>query len=392
MSRKIPMLQALNCFEAAARHQSYTHAARELSLTQSAVSRQIASLESFLGVQLFQRTRHGVLLTSAGTSYARQIAARLDGLERDTLDTMARQGGGALQLASVPTFATRWLMPRLASLAVQQPEIVVHIDAYTKPFMFADTEYDGALYAGTPEQLARWPGTRATLLMQEEIVPIASPRLLQARSSWQPQDLLELTLLQPSTRPGAWRQWFDAMQVEGEARYGARYELFSMLAMAAVQGQGVVLLPRMLVEAELARGELQIVCERPLRGQRAYYLITPEAAHEKLAMQQFRAWLQASGGLIDLGGVEMRVVDQPDLVAERVQQLYRADAVAHIRQAVVHGGAQRDQAVDFLLDAVHAPVGDAALGAGLAVRQQAQLEAADSETDIKRLVEIRRRC
>ena len=293
MSRKIPMLQALNCFEAAARHQSYTHASRELSLTQSAVSRQIASLESFLGVQLFQRTRHGVVLTSAGASYARQIAARLDGLERDTLDTMARQGGGgALQLASVPTFATRWLMPRLASLAAQQPEIVVHIDAYTKPFMFADTEYDGALYAGTPEQLARWPGTRATLLMHEEIVPVASPRLLSARSLWQPQHLLELTLLQQSTRPGAWRQWFDAMQVEGEARYGARYELFSMLAMAAVQGQGVVLLPRMLVEAELARGELQIVCERPLRGQRAYYLITPEAAHEKTALQQFRLWLQ----------------------------------------------------------------------------------------------------
>ena len=82
------------------------------------------------------------------------------------------------------------------------------------------------------------------------------------------------------------------MQVDGEgARYGARYELFSMLAMAAVQGQGMVLLPRMLVEAELARGELCIVCERPLRGQRAYYLITPEAAHEKLALQQFRLWL-----------------------------------------------------------------------------------------------------
>ena len=159
--------------------------------------------------------------------------------------------------------------------------------------MLADTEYDGALYAGTPEQLGRWPGTRATLLMHEEIVPVASGRLLQARGSWQPQDLLELTLLQPSTRPGAWRQWFDAMQVEGEAKYGARYELFSMLAMAAVQGQGVALLPRMLVEAELARGELQIVCERPLRGQRAYYLITPEAAHEKPALQQFRAWLQA---------------------------------------------------------------------------------------------------
>lgn len=294
MPRKIPMLQALNCFEAAARHQSYTHAARELALTQSAVSRQIAALESYLGVQLFQRTRHGVLLTGAGASYARQIASRLDGLERDTLDTMARQGGGgALQLASVPTFATRWLMPRLHTLTGAHPDIVVHIDAYTKPFMFADSEYDAALYAGTPEQLGRWPGTRATLLMQEEIVPVASPRLLAARSSWAPQDLLALTLLQQSTRPSAWRQWFDAMQVDGAAaRYGARYELFSMLAMAAVQGQGVTLLPRMLVEAELARGELQIVCERPLRGQRAYYLIEPEAAHEKAALQPFRLWLQ----------------------------------------------------------------------------------------------------
>ncbi|KAB8043938.1 LysR substrate-binding domain-containing protein [Janthinobacterium aquaticum] len=294
MPRKIPMLQALNCFEAAARHQSYTHAARELALTQSAVSRQIAALETYLGVQLFQRTRHGVLLTAAGASYARQIAARLDGLERDTLDTMARQGGGgALQLASVPTFATRWLMPRLHTLASAHPDIVVHIDAYTKPFMFADTEYDAALYAGTPEQLARWPGTRATLLMHEEILPVASPRLLAGRSSWSAHDVLELPLLQPSTRPGAWRQWFDAMQVDGaQARYGARYELFSMLAMAAVQGQGVTLLPRMLVETELARGELQIVCERPLRGQRAYYLIEPEAAHEKAALQPFRQWLQ----------------------------------------------------------------------------------------------------
>src|SRR5438477_4771996 len=150
MSRKIPTLQALNCFEAAARHQSYTHAARELALTQSAVSRQIALLEDFLGVRLFERTRHGVILTPAGASYARQIASRLDGLERDTLDTMARQGsGGSVQLAAVPTFATRWLLPRLADLAARHPDIAVHIDARTRPFMFADTEYDAALYAGT---------------------------------------------------------------------------------------------------------------------------------------------------------------------------------------------------------------------------------------------------
>jgi len=304
MSRKIPTLQALNCFEAAARHQSYTHAARELALTQSAVSRQIALLEDFLSVRLFERTRHGVILTAAGASYARQIASRLDGLERDTLDAMARQGsGGSVQLAAVPTFATRWLLPRLADLAAQHPDIAVHIDARTRPFMFADTEYDAALYAGTAEQVAKWPGARAVLLMHEDVVPVASPRLLGTHKHWRPQDIAQLPLLQQSTRPDAWRQWFDAMGVSSElALHGPRYELFSMLAMAASHGLGVALLPRMLVESELARAELQVVCDQPLRGKRAYYLVTPETAQEKPALEQFRRWLQRhAAGIVDAG-------------------------------------------------------------------------------------------
>ena len=155
MRRKIPSTQALQCFESAARHQSYTRAAQELALTQSAVSRQIAQLESFLNVQLFQRTRHGVLLTPSGADYAQQVARRLDALERDTLDAMARFGQSrAVHLAAVPTFATRWLMPRLPALAQAHPEIVVHIETSTRPFLFADTERDAALYAGTPEQVA----------------------------------------------------------------------------------------------------------------------------------------------------------------------------------------------------------------------------------------------
>lgn len=114
MRRKIPPLQTLVCFDAAARHESYTRAAQELALTQSAVSRQIGTLEAFLGVALFRRTRHGVALTASGAAYARQTAKRLEAMERDTLDAMAHQGeGGSLSLAAVPTFATRWLMPRL---------------------------------------------------------------------------------------------------------------------------------------------------------------------------------------------------------------------------------------------------------------------------------------
>lgn len=292
MARKIPSLQGLSCFEAAARHESYTRAAHELALTQGAVSRQIATLEEFLGVTLFRRTRHGVALTPAGAAYARQVARRLDGLERDTLDAMALPAsGGAIHLAAVPTFATRWLLPRLQSLAREHPDITVHVDTQTRPFMFAETEHDAALYAGTPQQVAHWAGTRATLLMTEEVLPLASPVLLNGRRRWTPKDVAQLPLLQQSTRPEAWRQWFEAMGVDApRALAGPRYELFSMLAVAAAQGMGVALMPRMLAEAELTRGELQVVCERPVRGQRGYYLVTPDGI-DRPAVSAFRAWL-----------------------------------------------------------------------------------------------------
>lgn len=179
MRRVLPSTQALACFESAARHISYTKAAQELSLTQSAVSRQIIALEEFLGLALFRRTRHGVLLTDAGRHYATQVGRWLQGLERDTLDLMSHQGeGGPINLAAVPTFATRWLLPRLPQLAQQHPDITVHIDVQTRPFLFADTVFDAALYAGTPGQVERWPGVQAQWLMDEEVVPVCSPQLL----------------------------------------------------------------------------------------------------------------------------------------------------------------------------------------------------------------------
>ncbi|RJG23447.1 LysR substrate-binding domain-containing protein [Massilia cavernae] len=298
MSRKIPMLKALICFDAAARHQSYTDAARELALTQSAVSRQIATLEGYLGLKLFTRTGHGVALTEAGANYARQVAPRLDGLERDTLDTMSRQGGRqAISLAAVPTFATRWLMPRLPGLYDQYPEMTVHIDSRTRPFMFGDTEFDAALYAGTPEQLANWPGTSAIHLIDERIIPVASPKLLAGRRRWHARDLVDLPLLQQSTRPDAWRQWFDAMDVTNElALRGPRFELFSMLTTGAAHGLGVALLPAILIESELASGELRQVCDTAVHGSRAYYLVTPERVDAKPALALFSGWLMRQAG------------------------------------------------------------------------------------------------
>jgi LysR family glycine cleavage system transcriptional activator len=293
MRRKIPSLQALACFEAAARHESYTRAAQELALTQGAVSRQITALEAFVGVALFRRTRHGVALTERGTEYAAQVAPRLQGLEQDTLEVMASQNsGGSIHLAAVPTFATRWLIPRLSQLKVQHPEITVHIETRTRPFMFADTVFDAALYAGTPEQMSHWAGTRCLRLMSEDMVPVCSPALLGQRTNMAPADLAQFPLLQQSTRPDGWRQWFAALGVAAPlALSGPRYELFSMTAAAAAQGLGLALVPRLLVKAELARAELVVACEQVLQGQRAYYLVTPERAEERPLMSSFLTWL-----------------------------------------------------------------------------------------------------
>ena len=294
MRNKIPSLQALLCFEAAARHQSYTRAAQELALTQGAVSRQLAALEAFLGVALFRRTRHGVALTERGAEYAAQIAPRLQALEQDTLDVMSTQGGGGgIHLAAVPTFATRWLIPRLPELAASHPDITVHIETRTRPFMFADTPFDAALYAGSAEQMDNWAGTRSVRLLSEDVVPVCSPRFLDAQHTLTPQAIAQLPLLQQSTRPTGWRQWFDAVGVAAPlALAGPRYELFSMTAAAAAHGLGLALLPRLLIEAELQRGELVVACEQPVRSERAYYLVTPERTDERLVLKMFLAWLQ----------------------------------------------------------------------------------------------------
>ena len=294
MRRKIPSLQALACFEAAARQQSYTRAAQELALTQGAVSRQITALEHFLGLALFRRTRHGVLLTERGADYFAQVAPRLQALVQGTLDAMSAQGpGGTLHLAAVPTFATRWLIPRLADLKALQPDLPIHIETSTRPFMFADAVFDAALYAGTPEQVGQWAGTQARKLMAEQVVPVCSPHFLAGQSSLTPAAIAALPLLQQSTRTEAWRRWFDAMGVSAPmALAGPRFELFSMTAAAAAHGLGVALVPRLLIEPELARGELVVACSEVLPSERAYYLVTPQAPDERTVISRFVLWLQ----------------------------------------------------------------------------------------------------
>lgn len=309
MRRKIPSLQALASFDAAARHQSYTRAAQELALTQSAISRQIGSLEEFLGVALFRRARHGVVLTEAGIQYARQITPRLQALERDTLEAMAghRTGdsGGPVTLAAVPTLAARWLIPRLPDFAARHPDVVVHIETRTRPFMFADSQVDAALYAGTPAQMAQWAGTSSLELMPETVVPVCAPALLAGQESLDASRIAALPLLQQSTRPQAWRLWFaaaglDEIATAPTALAGPRYEQFSMTAAAAACGMGVALVPRLLIEDELARGTLVVANALPVPGARFYYWVTPQGPQgpqanterERPAVTAFARWIQ----------------------------------------------------------------------------------------------------
>lgn len=289
MRRKIPSTMALMVFEAAARHQSYTKAAQELSVTQSAVCRQVGGLEDFLGVRLFRRSHRGVALTEAGLQYRRQVARRLDDVERDTLALMAgRGGGGTIELGVVPTFATRWLLPRLPDFVREHPGIQINLSARTRPFLFEDSGLDAAIHAGS----GGWPGTESVFLMTESLVAVASPTLLGGRRSLAAADWSRVTLLQQSTRPDAWRQWFASrgMTVDGDMA-GPRMELFSMLTEAAIRGLGVALVPRGLVDEELSRGQLVIVARHEFVSDRRYLLIYPERKADDAPLVIFRNWL-----------------------------------------------------------------------------------------------------
>lgn len=288
MRRKIPSTTALICFEAAARHESYTKAALELALTQGAVCRQIAALEAFLNVELFRRSRRGVQLTEAGLSYSRQVSTQLDAVERDTLSVMRQQGANVIELAVVPTFGTQWLLPRLKDFQQRHPEVTVNLTNRTRPFLFADTAFDAAIYFGDGD----WSGTESHRLMSENPLPVCSPSLLQGQLELNAKQIAELPLLQQTTRPYAWRQWFSSLELNIERDMtGPRYELFSMLAQAAMHDMGIALIPPFLIQQELQQGRLVVANRHALSSTKAYYLMIPERKVASASLRAFRDWL-----------------------------------------------------------------------------------------------------
>jgi len=290
--RFLPSTSMLLAFDMAARTGSFTSAARELNLTQGAVSKQIIALEELLGVELFERAHHTVTLTDAGRSYAKEIRAALDQILSATMRVISHPTGGTLNLAVLPTFGTRWLMPRLPGFLEEHPAITINFVTKLSPFDFRTEPLDAAIHFGKPE----WPRADCTYLMGEEIVPVCSREFLEVHSVESPADLAGVPLLHISSRPDSWADWFHDQGIEKEESEGMYFEQFMTAAQAAAAGLGAVLLPRFLVEKELERGELVEVFDLPLRREQGYYLVAPHENAEFAPVVAFREWLLKTVG------------------------------------------------------------------------------------------------
>lgn len=295
MRRRIPSLEALMAFEAAARHQSFTRAAQALSLTQSAVCKQIAALEDYLGLALFHRVKKRISLTEAGALYARQVSDDLDRLERHTAALMTHRGQrNVLEIAAVPTFATRWLIPRLGGFKARQPDITLNLTTRSQAFIFTDTGFDAAIHFGAPQ----WPGASTVALFGEEMIPVCNPQLLPPGGCAHAAELARLPLLHHIGRHDAWPRWFEHAGVaDVDITAGPRFELFSMLIEAALAGLGVALVPRFLAQRELAAGELVVPFELSLDSGQAYYLVIPDTPGPSAALLRFADWLSAEAAV-----------------------------------------------------------------------------------------------
>lgn len=287
--RILPSLTALQFFDAAARHMSFTRAARELHVTQSAVSRQIRQLEDYLGRPLFRRLKQRLVLTEPGEAYSIAVRDLLDHAEAATLQLMACGGGGVLTVALLPTFGSRWLIPRIADFTVRHPDIQLDLVTQVKPFDFSGSHIDVAIHFGSEV----WPGAVCHRLMGEVVVPVAAPALLAGSGHLgRPEDVERFTLLQHVTRPQAWQEWLRACGVENlDGRAGPRFEQFHMVIQAAIAGVGLALLPQFLIQEELAGGRLVVAIDRPVTSEYAYYLVYPERKADLPRVAVFRDWL-----------------------------------------------------------------------------------------------------
>lgn len=274
-------------YDAAARAGSFTAAAHELNVTQGAVSRQISALENQLGIELFKRDHKPLQLTNIGKTYAQEVHVALLSIRTASLAAITKPRTGVLNLAILPTFGTRWLMPRFPSFLEENPDITVNFVTKLSPFDFGGENIHVALHYGIPD----WPGTVNTFLMGESCVPVCSPRLLAEHEVDSLADVGKLPLLHLATRPDAWENWFRIENISGSIEGGMLFEQFSTIAQAAVAGLGAGLLPEFLIARELKQGELEVIVDQPLKSDHGYYLISPTDRTEYEPAAAFRTWI-----------------------------------------------------------------------------------------------------
>lgn len=285
--RLLPSTSALSAFDAVARSGSFTAAAAALNLTQGAVSRQIAQLEDQLGVRLVEREARGVRLTEKGRAYAEGVSEILSKIRSLSLDAMSANEEMRLRLAILPTFGTRWLMPRMPDFVRKNPGVTISFATRIGQFDFRAEKIDAAIHVGRPD----WLDADCRFLMSETVVAVCTPEFLMAHPVDKAEDLLSLPLLEMASRPGAWRHWFGSLGITARHPEGMMFEQFSNVTQACLAGLGVALMPEFLIEPELRSGRLVRAFDWAVESESGYYLVRPRHKLDFLPARIFADWL-----------------------------------------------------------------------------------------------------
>jgi LysR family transcriptional regulator, glycine cleavage system transcriptional activator len=289
MLRRLPPLNALKSFEAAARSESFTRAAEELFVTQAAVSQQVKALEMELGLTLFNRERQRLVITEAGREYLAVVRDALDRIALGTDRLVRRQSAGILTVSTSPDFAAKWLVHRLGRFAEVHPEIDLRVSATLHHVDLAREQVDLAIRHGEGD----WAGLHVVRLCSERLFPVCSPKLVSGRNRMtKASDLLKFPLLRLDDW-STWSRWFDAAGVSDAVMRGPVLNQASMLIDAAIDGQGVALARTILAAWDLINGRLIAPIDVSIRMQNTYWIVCPKATSGSPKIKTFRDWLLA---------------------------------------------------------------------------------------------------
>ncbi|MBX3620498.1 MAG: transcriptional regulator GcvA [Rhizobacter sp.] len=290
MTRKLPPLSALPCFEAAARLLSFSRAAEELSLTPGAISRAVKHLEQQLDVQLFERGTRTVRLTEVGEPYAQAVRQALEQLAAATATATSRHSASTLNVSTSDGLAGRWLVPRLYRFHRAHGDIDVRVSTTGKLVSFLGDGIDLAIRYGS----GQYAGLTSEFLTGEDVFPVCSPKLLKGPHPLRkPEDLRHHTLIRDAY-PIDWAAWLASAGVKGvNASRGLTFDSYTFAVQAAVQGEGVVLGRTMLVADDLAAGRLVQPFRHALKARSSFFLVYPPEAIRQRKVRLFRDWLMA---------------------------------------------------------------------------------------------------